>query len=112
MCVVSMITDYYGRNDKWRQYNPQERPFDPLEPYRSLSEREIERQKRQNLVELKAMMDLINKGKEVDKITGEPDCEAPGLKKVIQEIQDRLTALEKEIYGSAKDRKEATEKAG
>lgn len=68
MCIVSMISDY-GR-DKFSQIDISKW----IKPYQ----------------------ELIAKGKEVDRVTGQPDCESTEKTKWLVEIEQRALALEKE----------------
>lgn len=73
MCVVSMITDHYI--DKWKELKP------PIEwPYNNpITQDEIEELRK-----------LLEKAKEYDKKTGQPDCELDSKRQALKEIAKEL----------------------
>lgn len=102
MCVVSNIGDNYQRNDgwPWRPVNP----WPPLpeidkaipQDFRPIWEDAVKDKKIADLEDrIKALEELIRKGKEFDAATGQPDCELDEkyelLRKIAKEMGVEIT---------------------
>ena len=80
MCVVSMIYDHYY--DKWREYFPPSHwqvPMMPIPQQPAITPEEI--------VEFRK---LLERAREYDKRTGQPDCELEEKRKKLKDLADQL----------------------
>lgn len=97
MCVYSLVTDHY--TDKWRPFVTPVVPYDPgcLPPQsqpdwatifapKPLTKEEIE-DFRKDVAEFKT---LLERAREYDRRTGQPDCELDSKKKLIKAIAAAL----------------------
>lgn len=74
MCVVSMVMDYY--QDKWeRQYIYPTQPTFPTFPSKE---------------EIKEFRELLERAREYDRKTGQPNCELEEKKDAIKKLADNL----------------------
>ena len=88
MCVVSAVGDFY--DDIWKKYGPGPYlpPIDPnilpQQPFFSpLATKEELDQLRKEVAEMK---DLLKKAIEIDKKTGQPDCQMEAKLKRLREV--------------------------
>lgn len=94
MCVVSAISDHY-KDIKWDDYHHwDKKPAYPMPVVIHTPPTEAE--------VLKKIMDLIKQARELDKLTGEPDCEDPKKTQWIRDVEKRLDELEEEVYNKPK----------
>lgn len=86
MCVTSMIYDYGQRNPPWQQITPWPGIY-PGSPLPDQQAREA----------MQKFLDLIQNAKEYDRAAKQPDCEDPKKAEFMQQILDRLDAIEKRL---------------
>lgn len=82
MCVVSMITDHY--NDKWNDYLQKQLAGYPGVYYVPPSPPPITPE------EIAEFRQLLERAREYDKRTGQPDCELDSKKAAIKKVAELL----------------------
>lgn len=93
MCVVSNIGDTYGRRDgwPWQPIRPVEPP--PIVPG-DFADMWREQTKDAEIDDLKkrveVLEELLRKGKEYDRETGQPDCELDEKRQALKKIAEEL----------------------
>ncbi len=82
MCAVSMVFDY-GQG-VWPYVQPQPSSFTFPQPVERIPTPE----------EWAAFLELVDKARKFDEMTGQPDCESPEKALWFEAIEERLKALE------------------
>ena len=97
MCVMSMVLDHYTR--EWP--NPSKHwKIDPIYWPEEIPSQPDPGEIKKTLDRINKFMDLIEKAKEIDNVTNQPDCEDPKKVEYLDEIKalkKQLEALEKKV---------------
>lgn len=104
MCVVSNVGDYYGR--RW----PEQYPWVPEVPYTpqpgtgdkiivnppEVSRKEFEALKK----DVEEALRLLKNAKEIDRVTGQPDCEMDEKVAIIKRFAEVVGVDLSEVFGN------------
>lgn len=92
MCTVSMIYDYGRANPPWQQ---QQLPaWQPVPGSLGYPNQLPDTEAREAI---KKFLELVEKAKEYDAKTNQPDCEDPSKADFMKEVLSRLGAIEKRL---------------
>lgn len=86
MCSTSAIMDYGSSSPDFQRHLQQ--PFNPFHAPKTDNEA---------VDAIKRFIKLVDAARDFDRAAGEPDCEDPKKFEFMQQVLDRLTAIEKRL---------------
>jgi len=81
MCAVSMVFDYGYKNPPWNWPTYPNQPLPDSDAWKSI----------------KKYLEMIEKAKEFDEASKQPNCEDPKKAEFMEEVLKRLDAIEKRL---------------